>query len=260
LYQKGRLAILNKEMENFKLALFGVNEVRWNGAGSITTTNGNLFIYSGMPGKNEPHVRGVGILVNKNIKDTLLMWKPLSELIVTAQINTKFRKMIVVQCHAPTENADLKEKEIFYNCLDRTPLDIHRSDIIVLMGDFNNQVGNENQDIDDVMRKYGLPHRNENGDLIELCGRHVLIIGGTIFPHKDCHKATWVSPVVDNKVRNEVDCICISKNWRKSLLDVHNKTGADIGSDHHLLMGIIRFFIERNKKKYTCRRKYNLMK
>jgi hypothetical protein len=29
---KGRLAVLNKEMENFKLALLGVSEVRWNGA------------------------------------------------------------------------------------------------------------------------------------------------------------------------------------------------------------------------------------
>jgi hypothetical protein len=54
--------------------------------------------------------------------------------------------------------------------------------------------------------------------------------------------------------------ICISKNWRKSLLDVHNKREANIGSDHHLLMGIIRIFIKRNEKKHTCRRKYNLMK
>jgi hypothetical protein len=69
-YQKGRLAVLNKEMENFELALLGVSEVRWNGVGSITTTNGNLFIYSGMPGKSEPHVRGVGIFINKNKKCT----------------------------------------------------------------------------------------------------------------------------------------------------------------------------------------------
>jgi hypothetical protein len=70
-------------MENFELALLGVIKVRWNGAGSITT-NGNLFIYSGMPGKNEPHIRGVGIFINKNIKNALMEWKPISEQIVTA--------------------------------------------------------------------------------------------------------------------------------------------------------------------------------
>jgi hypothetical protein len=45
-------------MNNFKLVLLGVSEVRWNGAGSTATTNGNLFIYSGMPAENEPHIRG----------------------------------------------------------------------------------------------------------------------------------------------------------------------------------------------------------
>jgi hypothetical protein len=79
-------------MENFKLALLGVSEVRWNGAGSITTTNGNLFIYSAMPGKNEPHIRGVGILIYRNIKDSFLEWKPVSELIITVTISTKLGK------------------------------------------------------------------------------------------------------------------------------------------------------------------------
>jgi hypothetical protein len=34
-----------------------------------------------------------------------------------------------VQCYAPTENANLEEKEAFYNRLD-----MHRSNIILLMG------------------------------------------------------------------------------------------------------------------------------
>jgi hypothetical protein len=100
-------------MENVTLALLGVSEVKWNGVGSIRTTNSNLFIYSEMPGKNEPHIRGVGILLNRNIQDALLEWKPVSERIVTIWINTKFRKMTVVQCYAPTENADLEEMEAF---------------------------------------------------------------------------------------------------------------------------------------------------
>jgi hypothetical protein len=158
--------------------------------------------------------------------------------------------MAVVQCYAPSENANLVEKEAFYSHLDRTLLDIHRRDIILLMRDFNAQVDNTKQYIEDVIGKHELHHRNENGDLlIEPCGRHGLIIGGTILRHKDCHKVTWVSPAVEKKVENQIDHICICKTWRKSLLDVHNKGGADTESDHHLLMGIIKFFIKRNKKK-----------
>jgi hypothetical protein len=69
-----------------------------------------------------------------------------------------------------------------------------------------------------------------------------------------------VSPVVENKVGNQTDHICISKNRRKSVLNVHNKRGADIGSYHHLLMRIIRFFIKTNNKEHTRRRKYILKK
>jgi exonuclease III len=62
--------------------------------------------------------------------------------------------MTVIQCYAPAENANLEEKEAFYNCLDRTLLDIHRSDIILLMGDLNAQVGNDNQHTEDVIKKH----------------------------------------------------------------------------------------------------------
>jgi hypothetical protein len=110
-----------------------------------------------MPGENEPHIRGVRILIHKNIKDALLEWKLVSEQIITAWTNTKFRKMTVVQCYAPTENANLEENKAFYNHLDR-----HIS-AILLMGDFNAQAGNDNQDIEDVMRKHRFTHRNENG-------------------------------------------------------------------------------------------------
>ena len=70
----------------------------------------------------------------------------------------------------------------------------------------------------------------ENGELFrELCANYDLIIGGTVFPHKTCHKVSWVSP--DNIRENQIDHIAISKRFRKSLLDVRNKRGADMGSD-----------------------------
>ena len=49
LYQKVRLAQLNKIMGEYELAVLGISEVRWNGNGRTETTNGNIFVYSGMP-------------------------------------------------------------------------------------------------------------------------------------------------------------------------------------------------------------------
>jgi len=54
-------------MGEYKLAVMGVSEVIWNGSGKTETTNGNIFVYSGMPNTDNDHIRGVGILLNKNI-------------------------------------------------------------------------------------------------------------------------------------------------------------------------------------------------
>jgi endonuclease/exonuclease/phosphatase family metal-dependent hydrolase len=66
---------------------------------------------------------------------------------------------------------------------------------------------------------------------VNFCTSHDLVFSGTIFPHKDCHKVTWVSP--DNKTENQIDHVAVGRQWRRSLLDVRNKSVADIGSDHH---------------------------
>jgi hypothetical protein len=96
--------------------------------------------------------------------------------------------------------------------------------------------------------------------MIELCGKHGLLIGGTVFSHRNHHKVTWVSPDKYTQVENQMDHICISRNWSKSLLDVHNKSGADIGSDHHMIMETLRIKTQKIKRKTTNRKKYNLKK
>jgi hypothetical protein len=46
-----------------------------------------------------------------------------------------------------------------------------------------------------VMGRHGLGTRNKNGDMfIDLCVNYNLVIGGSLFPHKDIHKAIWVAP------------------------------------------------------------------
>ena len=130
-----------------------------------------------------------------------------------------------------------------------------------MMGDFNAQVGNNNKSIEHVIGRHGMPceNENENGQLlIELCGKHGLVIGSMVFPYRDCHKVTWIAPDKDKQVENQTDHICISRNWNKSLLDVRNKRGADIGSDHHMIMGILRIQVQKFKRKTINRKKYNL--
>jgi len=128
------------------------------------------------------------------------------------------------------------------------------------MGDMNAKIGSNNEGLEHVMGRHGIGNMNENGELFsEPCASCDLIIGGTEFPQKTCHKVSWVSP--DNITENQTDHIAISKRFRRSLLDVRNKRGADTGSDHHLMIANFKFKILAATKKIERRRtKYNVQK
>ena len=83
------------------------------------------------------------------------------------------------------------------------------------------------------------------------------MIGGTIFPHKNIHKGTWVSP--DHVTVNQIDHICICKKFRRSMLDVRVKRAADVASDHHLVVTRLRLKLKRNWSGHERRKaKYNV--
>ncbi|KAL3842166.1 hypothetical protein ACJMK2_020209 [Sinanodonta woodiana] len=70
--------------------------------------------------------------------------------------------------------------------------------------------------------------------LINFCQENYLVIGGTLFEHKDIHKLTWTSP--DGRTQSQIDHIIINGRWKHSLQDVRVMRNADIGSDHFLLV------------------------
>ena len=113
------------------------------------------------------------------------------------------------------------------------------------MGDFNAKIGMDNTGYEDIMGTHRLGQMDENGErFADPCALNQLVIGGSIFPHKRIHKATWISP-------NQIDHTCISRNFRRSWQDVRVMRGADKSSDHHLRL---KRFITAN----STRTKYNV--
>ena len=67
----------------------------------------------------------------------------------------------------------------------------------------------------------------------EFCEMNGLVITGTIFPHKEIHKATWTSP--NGRTKSQIDYTMIVKECRLSIMDTVVRRGADVGSDHYLV-------------------------
>nr|XP_042711954.1 craniofacial development protein 2-like [Chrysemys picta bellii] len=124
------------------------------------------------------------------------------------------------------------------------------------MGDFNAKIGPDNTGYEQVMGTHALGEMSENGErFVDLCALNNLVIGGSIFPHKRIHKSTWVSPA--GTIANQIDHFCISKKFRRSLQDVRVRRGADVASDHHLV--VTRLKLKKNWIDASDRRvKYNV--
>ena len=193
LYETGKTAQVCREMHRYNLKILGLCETRWNGSGRTRLANGDTIIYSGQE-QGQPHMYGVALLLTPEAAQALLSWEPISARILTARFQSKGRNVTIIQCYAPTNAADMEDKEEFYEQIQALMDKTKRRDTKILMGDLNAKVGTDNTNRDLIMGRHGTGEQNENGEMFtDFCTFNDLVIGGTLFPHKTIHKTTWVS-------------------------------------------------------------------
>ena len=133
-----------------------------------------------------------------------------------------------MQVYAPTNDADEEAKDVFYQQLQNVLDKIPKHDIVILMGDWNAKVGDKQDGEEGVVGHHGLHgERSENGErFVELCASNNMVITTTLFPHKDIHKHTWVSP--DTRTKNQIDHVAVCGKFKRSVLDTRAFRGADV--------------------------------
>ena len=254
MYETGKSKQVSVEMKRYNLHILGVSETRWTQSGQKHLSSGELILYSGREDKH--HSGGVGILLNKLAQKTLRGWEPHGERIIMASFTTRNKgiNLNIVQIYAPTNDASEEDKDSFYTMLQGVIDKLPRKDVNIVMGDANAKVGQDNTGYENIMGRNGLGEMNENGErFANFCSFNNLVIGGTVFPHKRIHKATWVSP--DGVTENQIDHVCISQRFRRSLEDVKVQRGADVGSDHHLLLAKVKLHLKRHGNRTEPKRK-----
>jgi exonuclease III len=245
LLQAGKLKELCETAERYHLDVVGVQEVRWDGKDKIRHGSWT-FIYSGRDDKR--HEAGVGLLLSKRAAEALTSSDCINERLLKVRLKAGITNMSVIVGYAPTEVANIREKELFYNQLDTILGAVRRHDMCLLLGDFNARVGRDVEVYPGVIGPHGVGDRNNNGQrLLDTCNTHGLCIGGTLFQHKFIHQYTWTSNTT-GRVRAQLDHIIINQRWKRSLQDCRTYRGADIASDHELLIGDIKMRLARPKR------------
>jgi endonuclease/exonuclease/phosphatase family metal-dependent hydrolase len=100
----------------------------------------------------------------------------------------------------------------------------------IIMGDMNAKIGANNMGKEEIMGKEGLGSMNENGELF-----------------------------TDFCARNQIYHIAISRQWRRSILDIRVMRGADTASDYLLVRGVVKIKLaairpSKRRKRYNVER------
>ncbi|XP_025078691.1 craniofacial development protein 2-like [Pomacea canaliculata] len=207
MYETGKLAQVTAEMRRYNLHILGVSESRWTGSGRVKTQTGETVQYSGR--EDNQHHEGVAIILRKGTDKCLIEWKPINSRLISARVRGRHGNMTLIQCYAPTNDGDDEAKDTFYDQLQAEVSAAPNHDLLIVMGDMNAKVGNDNTHVERTMGRHGCGCMNENGErLVELCTMYNLVIGGTLFPHRTVHKLTWCSP--NGRDSNQIDHLMIN--------------------------------------------------
>jgi len=217
--------------------------------GKRSLAKGSVFLYSG----GDQHLRGVGLLLSKVAAQALLDWEPVNDRLIVARFQGRHCKITIIQCYAPTNEASDEDKDAFYDMLQARVSLVPNHDLLLVMGDLNAKVGSDNSGYEACMGNHSPGTRNDNGErFIEFCATNELVIGGSLFPHKEIHKLTWKSN--DKKTLNQIDHITVNRRWRSALQDVKVHRPDNMGSDHFLLVGSVRLKLAPPKGKPCAKR------
>ena len=240
----GKPELLANEMKRYKLSIVAVTETHLAGEGEMPLDEEGKYIILFSGRQDGQNVEGVGLALSSQAQAAMRHHQSISPRIMTAEFLTQVGPLMIVVVYAPTDRASNEEKDKFYEDLNCVVSRGHGH--VMVMGDFNASVSDK---LHGVVGPYGLGSRaSENGErLVSFACVNGLCVTNTFFPHKRIHQATWYPPD-PSRAPSLKDYILVKPRLMASVLDTRVFRGADIDSDHRLVVTSIRLKLQQKRK------------
>ena len=154
----------------------------------------------------------------------------------------------MIHVYFPANDASMESKDGFYEHLESAVQKCNRNDMLLITGDLNAKVWKGTpEERGTGTTRYRRQERKIDGERrCEFCEMNGLVITGKIFPHKEIHKATWISR--NGRTKNQIDHAMIAKEYRSSVMKTVVRRGAGVGSDHHLVETRLKLKLKGNPR------------
>ncbi|XP_047028785.1 craniofacial development protein 2-like [Helicoverpa zea] len=249
----GRARELADVLKRRRINVACLQETKWKGTKAREIGEGYKFYYCGSDGKRN----GVGIVLDKNLKESVIDVKRVNDRIIVVKIMYESLIINVISVYAPQIGCDDRVKEQFWTDFDAVMMNVPTNEQVFVGGDFNGHVGRMRGNYERVHGGWGFGCQNDEGEaLLQAATAFDLAVVNTWFQKNTEHLITYKS----GHHVTQIDYFLVRRSSLKNIKDCKVIPGEAVVSQHRpLIMDVILTSRPKAKERRPPKIKWHLL-